>query len=224
HAGLKRGDIDHYLVGPGGLFIIETKWSGAEWSLERADGFLVNACQQVTAAASTVELSLDNRHRIPAQPVLVLWGAASAALDITDAGIARTGPVLVIDGTKVRDWVLRLPRNILEPATIADAHGRMAAQVVRRDAAEPPTTRSMGSMALRAMVNFVLAWFAFYVPALIGTWLGTLGAIVAALLQFGLAVLARQLTRRKLQTTVVAAGSLGLIAFVVAYEVFAWAS
>src|SRR3954453_4413988 len=37
HLMLRTWDIDHVLVGPGGIFAVETKWSSRPWQLEPPD-------------------------------------------------------------------------------------------------------------------------------------------------------------------------------------------
>jgi hypothetical protein len=50
HFGLTSDDIDHLLIGPGGVFVLETKWSSTDWqsAAGRVNGqFVVSAGGQL---------------------------------------------------------------------------------------------------------------------------------------------------------------------------------
>ena len=74
-------EVDHVLVGPGGVFAIETKYTDSTMTIEggygarKADEW----SDQVSAAARSVRLLLRD-HQIDVQPLVVVWGAEVAGL------------------------------------------------------------------------------------------------------------------------------------------------
>ena len=48
---LEGRDIDHVLVGPGGVVVVESKWSADGWDLRTPDRALVKAVDQVVTNA-----------------------------------------------------------------------------------------------------------------------------------------------------------------------------
>lgn len=50
-SGLRRWDIDHVLVGPGGVVAVETKWQGRGWALDPPEDRVLGAAQQAESNA-----------------------------------------------------------------------------------------------------------------------------------------------------------------------------
>lgn len=112
HFGLTSDDIDHLLVGAGGVFVLETKWSSTDW--QSAAGRERQRRASTQAAANTRRLNLwapFKKSGLHAQPVVVLWGA-----DVGELTHTSTSPFADIDGTPVllgptlQDW-LRTPHR-----------------------------------------------------------------------------------------------------------------
>lgn len=59
----RADDIDHVAIGPGGVVVIETKWSSADWKSPRQSDRIADAVRQVTRHARDVRLFLSPRHR-----------------------------------------------------------------------------------------------------------------------------------------------------------------
>lgn len=52
HFNLDYGDLDHLLIGPAGVFVIETKWSAFGWKERYADNRVASAIRQVGEGCS----------------------------------------------------------------------------------------------------------------------------------------------------------------------------
>ncbi len=96
HFALGREDIDHLLFGPGGVYCVETKWSGSPWTDQAGRDRVMRAVEQV----STNTRRLSNwqpfrRAGLRAQPLVVLWGGALAPDDGLPA-VRTVGPASVI--------------------------------------------------------------------------------------------------------------------------------
>ncbi len=75
---LSQRDIDHVLLGPGGAYAFETKWSSS-WESEYGRRRLTDAVGQATAGARTLRLWQPFKTLgIEPHPVVVLWGRGLA--------------------------------------------------------------------------------------------------------------------------------------------------
>jgi hypothetical protein len=96
-------DIDHLLVRPGGVLVVETKWSASSWT---EDAFMARSLQAaIEQTARNRKTVVDQFHRlVPEDAVhalLVLWSATpfSASLPSPDPLVA------VINGAELRRWL-----------------------------------------------------------------------------------------------------------------------
>jgi hypothetical protein len=97
HVRLRPWDIDHVLVGPGGVIAVETKWSAEGWRVDKPDARLRSAVEQVRANARDLRLWRPELRAAPERAtsaVLFLWGGARS-------GEARPSGVIDIDGLPV---------------------------------------------------------------------------------------------------------------------------
>lgn len=194
HAGLEYGDIDHFLVGPGGVYVLETKWSSREWRLDR-DSYARRALDQVRQEAARVELWLRTVRRVPVQAALVLQGAASRGLPAESRVRRSPEGVLVIAGDELEKWALRLPRTNLSNDDIAAITSAMEQQVSKRDLLEPLPSRSLHRAFSDSFTAIVVGFAAFYLPAVAHAWgdtgsllaTGTIACVAVALRRIGAA-------------------------------------
>lgn len=122
-----RGDADHILVGPGGVYLFETKWSATAWHPKHPR--LVDAASRVKRQAG----DLSRQVHQPVTPVLVLWGRAGEALDSPMSGRDRDG-VKVFQGAGVQRWLLGRPRGVLSDAVVSDVFQVVSLLAVQGDA------------------------------------------------------------------------------------------
>jgi nuclease-like protein len=92
-----RFNVDHVLIGTGGVFAVETKTTSGQWDFtaSRLDPLAADAIRQARGGARKVRLLLSSTGTLPVRPVLVCWGP-----DIIDlpAGWRIVDEVLVIVG------------------------------------------------------------------------------------------------------------------------------
>lgn len=103
-------DVDHLLVGPAGVIVVETKWSSADWHLAPPDENVLAAAEQAAANARSLRLwQTIKRTGLPVNPVVVLWGGSKAA--------RPAKPVAVGDATvayglhAARSWIEGIKRQ-----------------------------------------------------------------------------------------------------------------
>ena len=132
-----NGDIDHVLVCPGGIYVIESKWTSKPCRIEqgRVRGLVGREpVSQARTGARNVERMLL-RHGPPyvdatVRSVVVLWGPGSMHLD---QGCATVGGVLVCEGRKKKMWLGRLDGSVLDQAMVEAIAGVLEQQVGRQN-------------------------------------------------------------------------------------------
>jgi hypothetical protein len=107
HVYLGRGgDIDHVLLGPAGLVVLETKWSAGSGPGD-------HALDKVKRDARRLELVV--RRAVSAtrvHPVIVMWGPSADALG--KDGTRRDG-VVILPGRGLRGWLGNPRPQVLGP-------------------------------------------------------------------------------------------------------------
>lgn len=127
-----HGDVDHVLIGPGGVFVIESKWTSRRCSI---DGGAVHGLMgrepvaQAREGAQKIErllrhgpLGLD----VEVRPVVVLWGPGRIRFD---QGRETVDGVLVCDGPRDEQWLPDLDATFLDQGTIDDIGAALAGQL-----------------------------------------------------------------------------------------------
>ncbi|RWZ52564.1 NERD domain-containing protein [Labedella phragmitis] len=120
------GDVDHVVVGPGGLFAITTRYVDGD-RVFVADDYLLARGDRIpfaraAMAAARRTAQLAGRTLPPSltpRPVLVIAGARSVRVG------ARARAVEVRDHTIVRSWLQTQPM-VLDPATVQRVAARVA--------------------------------------------------------------------------------------------------
>jgi hypothetical protein len=99
-----RGNADHVVVGPTGVWVVEVKWSSAPWASATGWERIRSACRQAKANARAVSRLLSDRELdIVAGSVVVLWGGEIRSwTDGTRLRYVDNTPVVV--GTNLRAW------------------------------------------------------------------------------------------------------------------------
>ena len=136
-------DVDHVVVGPGGVFAIETKWTNWPWSVDA--GRFTNPW-----ASRAVRQASRNRHRIyhllrgnfgltlDVTPLLVVWGEGRPNLD---EPVAIDG-VVVLDGHLLRSYLTGLPER-LDPTSVGAARDAVQRFVDERESHTPAVARQL---------------------------------------------------------------------------------
>lgn len=198
HFGLGYGDQDHVLVGPGGVVLLETKWSGTPWDLDDRDYYFRRAVEQTSDNAAQLQrwAGVQRYGRPSVEPVLVLWGQASDKIADSPVRRHRSG-VIVVPGKQLQDWLLRRGRGQLSEQQVEAIWGEIRRQVDKRDPVERdkrPMPRSLQDLVLGGLGCLVAALVGFVLAAQVLELTGSLLAWAAA----GVAmVAAAELVRRR---------------------------
>jgi hypothetical protein len=156
-----RGDADHVLVGPAGVFVLETKWSATPYRSD--DPRLADTVGRLERRAENTRLQFKRLGVETVTPVLVLWGPAAQNV-AEGTGAARSGRTLVLAGRHLRRWMLGRPGGRLDPGTVQRVHDELAVLARRTDEREEPVPLSVERLVQRATGLVALAAAAFVLP------------------------------------------------------------
>jgi hypothetical protein len=173
HVSLQGRDIDHVLLGPGGVFGVETKWTADSWAVAPDDPRVVAACGQVSRNTKTLRSWLRNLGVSSVEPVIFLWGAG--ARDLPPVQTLRRGDqeVSIVAGPQSEAWLTSVPTGRLDDKQLARAWDRLEAYCETRDpreALENPLPLSVAEFAMRFFLGLATAAAALLLTA---TWLAT---------------------------------------------------
>jgi hypothetical protein len=139
HLMLRKGDIDHVVLGPGGVIVAESKWASSWESDLLSDFRLPGAVAQVRRNAADVRLVLRPRVDAPVEAALVLWGPGLRDLPPHLQNFEHEG-VRVVTAPVVTEWIERDRDPVLEPQQVEAAWNVLDGYVRRREAVTPPDT------------------------------------------------------------------------------------
>ena len=158
HVSLRgKADIDHVLVGPGGLYVLETKWSATPYKLSPPDVMTLSASRSATDQAAYLTRALPRRADVgDALPLIVLWGTAAERVrdETAPVSVPSTG-VRVIAGLQLREWAMRRGRSALTTEQIEAVWRELDRYARYTDDRELPVPSSIGDavMAVNSAVG-----------------------------------------------------------------------
>ncbi|MGZ6804466.1 MAG: nuclease-related domain-containing protein [Nocardioidaceae bacterium] len=214
HMGINgRGDADHVLVGPGGLFVLETKWSASGLDEKR----LTTGRAQAEQAARRTWLQVKPHGVQRATPVLVLWGEAGAELRMS-TGVRRQGDTFVIAGPHLQRWLLARQRGELSDLQVDSVFDQLCRIAADADLHEAPVPDSLESLWWKGLLAVALAVGAFYGLLLVDDLgLAAFGSSALVLLALGWFIARRwRLVGRAIMAGSAGALALGAVALAVA--------
>jgi hypothetical protein len=152
---LGRGDIDHVLVGPGGLVVVETKWSAHDWG---------GRWGQVTVADSAARVRSKAMHLLrwaPIRPqrigevtsVLVLWGPGGPPRPFTHP----TGTI-VVSGPDFAGWCAAHDAQALSDSQVDGVWSALAAHIRQDGTALPASVASVLGRATGVVTTFCVGF------------------------------------------------------------------
>ena len=95
-------DIDHTVIGPGGLFAVETKMANGVWTASKSRKRLWDAVAQARSGADRIEKLLNRLvSRGSVRPVVVVWGE----LDVHEPLPETVEGVPVMHGRDLASWL-----------------------------------------------------------------------------------------------------------------------
>jgi hypothetical protein len=170
HFALRVDDIDHVLIGPGGAWAVETKWSATEWRSEAGRVRIAGAVEQALANGRSLGLWHEFKsRRVPVGAVVVLWGPGLSRWPDEDQSQLVNG-VPVIAGPRLRRWLEEMAESstvVVEAHQIDAAWAAMDRQVAQRDALDleahpiPTSLSEWACLSGVAVAAFALAMRAF---------------------------------------------------------------
>jgi hypothetical protein len=130
-----HGDVDHVLVGPGGIFALESKWTSVPWRVE-PEGLVGpgerDPLLQARDGAHKIEGLLrygPERFEVVVHPVLMLWGPGAPSLT---RGWVEVDGVLIAEGRCRRKWLGQFNRSALERPLVESVTRTLEAQLIRQ--------------------------------------------------------------------------------------------
>lgn len=189
HVSLDRaGDIDHVLVGPGGVYVLETKWSADPWKVLRPNAKTNQTLHALQRRAEQVGRWEEVRkHGAPhVTPVLVLWGRAGDELDDKPGGIRVHGhDAVVVAGRDLGQWATRRGRAGLSDAAVAAIWESLDRRASYLDDREDPTPRGAMELAGLILASVVAGLCSFVLSGTVlesssALWLLATAALIAA--------------------------------------------
>jgi hypothetical protein len=181
HLSLRRWDIDHVVIVPGGVYAIESKWSGSGWDLERPSPGLRAAIRQVHDNARDLRLwhPIRTAGVGEVRPVLFLWGGTGMAKPATPRRQDGVDVVYGVAAAKVwRSAVSRPDQDgALAAATIEQLWLAASTHIERRDANDslsaphPPTLMQIYAHFLVGIgIGPVAAWACLKAFVVVHPW------------------------------------------------------
>ena len=135
HVALKREDIDHVLLGPGGAYTVETKWSSS-WSSSYGRDRIADGIAQARENARDLALWHEFKSLgVAPEPLLVLWGGGLSGW-APEEQIRELDGVTVVVGTSLADWTSGLTSDALTADQVARGWSALEDHMGRRDPLE----------------------------------------------------------------------------------------
>jgi len=129
HVLFRTWDIDHVLIGPAGVIVIETKGGNSDWTEARHHQRIQDAARQaLDNAGDTRRLLRPDIQGAPVHAVVALWPARK------ELSTQEIDSVTVLSGHRLREWVESLPQDRLSAEAGTAAWRRIADHLDRRDA------------------------------------------------------------------------------------------
>lgn len=185
HVVLRHHDIDHVAVGPGGVVVVESKWTAEPWAWNGP--YLQRTIKRVRSDAMSVQGMIQSRvGRGKVSGAIVIWGAG---LEETDGTLpCDVGGVMVADAESLVSLLdLFSTAHRLTPDEVEIVWEILVQQVERRDAADaarvPPVLGAgdvvalLGTGFVGLITGLVLPALAFRLPGTTAT-----STVVASLL------------------------------------------
>ena len=210
------GDVDHVLLGPQGIYLIETKWSATAWEL--TNPVLQGAVRRMHFKAREVRRQLSDLPPAAVVPVVALWGQAAAAAS-TGTGVHKLKDFdsNVMAGMQLERWLLGRGRGALTPELTERARAHFVSLAHEGDLAEAPVPVSMERMFWSAVAVIAAGLVSFLAPmylAKINTFSSLTGCLVV--------LVAGTLARRRAAALGTAAVTGGLLALGVCAVALLW--
>jgi hypothetical protein len=172
-----KADTDHVLIGPAGVFVVETKWSSESWPIHSSgNGFMshrmARAIQQVQDRRTDIVRHFSrNLEGIQVTAVCILWAPTYERNQISIC--EEEERVRIVEGPSLRSWLNSLNEDAIDLGRVGQVWSAMEAQVAKRDQYDFDS----GLVARPTLRHIFLAGL---LPALIGALLASYCSILGA--------------------------------------------
>lgn len=178
-----KSDIDHVAIGPGGVLVVETKWSADEWPADRSSsGYMARRVQEAIVQTEkavrrvTATFGEVTKRRGITRGLLVLNSPRST----TPWAPYTVGFTTVMRAGSLEDWLSTLPAGLLPADEVRDLARAVAtkdAELAQREAAlgttVPPTLNQLvNRWAITAPVTASVTILVLGTLAVWGGWWG----------------------------------------------------
>jgi len=186
-------DIDHVMVGPGGVVVVESKWSANPWPVNGpGDSFMEiqkkKAASQVqTSAKDVVAWLREFGIGVPAMSLAVFWTGARRSGSGWEP--LRNTTTVLVHGPSLRLWLqTELPSNGMNAELVDRVYSMLGQKVDEQDQAAidagqrvPPTLRGLAiQWGLKPMAGIILATYAIWLTRFAHDWRIAFATSVAA--------------------------------------------
>jgi hypothetical protein len=167
----RQADIDHVLIGPGGVIVVESKWSHYKWPIGDKhqtfmSGTLSGAVAQVHRNRHDVELKFAKvLNGIPVRAVCALWSTEDSSKELQ---WIEHGDVFVVRGPYLNTWVRNLTGSALDEQTIELVWKEIENYALQYDVNEFELSGVPRPTIVAFIKRSVLAPFAAFMLALYG--------------------------------------------------------
>jgi Nuclease-related domain len=148
-----EGDVDHLLIGPAGLVVVETKWTST-WS--DSAGWCSKVAEGTRHRTSAVSRNIAQL-KLPTHSIVAVWGPAA---HMVGASAAANSKCSVLPGTKVVSHILALPAAETDASHFATARRNLDLYVAQRDKGEQafdPRVRALWEPAADLLIAVQVA-------------------------------------------------------------------
>lgn len=216
HSGLGPGDIDHVLVGPGGVFVIETKWSSKAWDGQSPHITLSPGLRQVRQSAHKMRLTANRFGVRAVVPVLAVWGQAgrdltahnaySTSVELGRAAFEESDVApAVVPGLELRRWLLSQGRGQLTEQQVESLSVDLRRLTEMRDALEIRGPMSVKTAVARALELALVSYLGLLATLLTLGLLPLFGQGILVSSLFIASLLLRRQPRLRVDATALAA-------------------
>lgn len=186
HMSLKFYDIDHVLVGPAGMLVVETKWSANPWRLDAPNERVTRAISHARRNAGDLARwhAVKNAGIEQVWTTVFLWSAMTPETEFMPTSLEWLANSYVVPGrTAAAEWRQKLmtaPER-LTPAQVDALYTRIDDHLRTRDAKDAERTPVPASLS-RAYWTVAASGTMFMAGLLIGIYGYTLtGSVVGGL-------------------------------------------
>jgi Nuclease-related domain len=163
-----HGDIDHVVVGPAGVLVVETKWSGDPWVLDtEANERVRHAVEYVARDARDIWGMFPNHVGASAvKAIVVLWGGSNPHAET----LREIDGVTVMRGHELQRWLLSATtEQVLTDSQVEHVWKTLERHVRLRDAADlkrdGPSPRSPGEWIRPVIATTFAFWLGLLLSA-----------------------------------------------------------